>query len=177
VEYRRVTIFTGAKFDVPTHIQRIDTKATHGWQLRYGRSKMFSDHTNDGAGASESLEAATAELAKRVARLPAPTGLRSDVLARKGSDLPVGISGPREVRRPNKNVAQYYLQVTYPIVGARPANRQVYIATENTYTDEKFQMALAKAIALRDTNVRKYKLASTRLKRELANNAGIGDPS
>ena len=70
---RSVTIFCGLQFLVPEYIQRIDTKNTHGWQLRYGRvadepTKMFSDFTNDGSGAAKALELATAELNSRIDR-------------------------------------------------------------------------------------------------------------
>ena len=32
---RDVAIFSGHRFAVPQGIQRIDTKSTHGWQVRY----------------------------------------------------------------------------------------------------------------------------------------------
>mgnify|MGYP001004437387 CR=1 FL=1 len=52
---RVVEIFNGDRFHVPRCIQRIDHRATHGWQLRYGGTKLFSDHTPDGSGAEASL--------------------------------------------------------------------------------------------------------------------------
>ena len=58
MKYREVVIFNGDKYTVPQNIQRIDHLATHGWQLRYGGTKLFSDHTTDGSGAAASLEAA-----------------------------------------------------------------------------------------------------------------------
>ena len=75
---------------------------------------------------------ASEELGKRIAKLPAPTGLRTDAMSRKTNDLPVGISGPVTRYRPGHKSAQYYLQVTYPVTGAKPANKSIYIATENT---------------------------------------------
>ena len=170
MEYRRREIFTGTVFDVPTHIVRLDSRKTHGWQLRYGKWTLFSDHSNDGTGAMEALAAASAELAKRIAKLPAPTGLRTDVNTGKTSDMPVGISGPIARRRKGHTALQYYLQVTFLVPGGKPVNRSVYIATENTLTPEKYQAAIAKAVAVRDTGVRKFKLATTRAKRE---NAGV----
>lgn len=56
---RFATIFTGAAFEVPAGIQRIDFHYTHGWQLRYGQAtKMFSDFSNNGSGARIALEKA-----------------------------------------------------------------------------------------------------------------------
>ena len=94
MKYRDVTIFSGQKFTVPQNVQRIDHLATHGWQLRYGGTKLFSDHTSDGSGAAASLEAATKELLRRIAKLPAPSRLQQKPNHNKTSDLPVGISGP-----------------------------------------------------------------------------------
>ena len=39
---RNITLFSGEQFEVPQGIQRIDHRATHGWQLRYGGTKLFS---------------------------------------------------------------------------------------------------------------------------------------
>jgi hypothetical protein len=44
----------------------------------------------------------------------------------------------------------------------------VYIATENTYTVEKYKRALAKAIELRKQAERAYQAAVTKAKREAA---------
>ena len=67
MKFRDVVIFTGKKFTIPQGIQRIDTRATHGWQVRYGGTKLFSDHSSDGSGAAASLEAARKELARQAA--------------------------------------------------------------------------------------------------------------
>ena len=163
---RVVRIFTGATFRVPEHIQRIDSKHTHGWQLRYGKSKMFSDHSNDGSKARAALKLATAELIKRIAKLPAPSGLRRDIASNKGSNLPVGISGPIVRTRPGRNT-----RVTLPRFGLKPTTRSVYIATENTYTLARYKTALAKAIELRRTAERAYQLAATKAKRAGARKA------
>ena len=173
MEYRRRKIFSGQSFEVPKYIVRLDTKKTHGWQLRYGKWKLFSDHSNDGTGANVALLAATAELARRIARLPAPTGLRSDVRADKLNGMPLGISGPTTRQREGDGFVQYYLQVNYPTPNGKPVNRSVYIATENTLNREKYQAALAKAMALRDSGVRKFKLATTKAQRELAGASSV----
>ena len=64
MKVRHITIFSGEQFDVPQGIQRIDHRATHGWQLRYGGTKLFSDHSSDVSGAAASLQRATKELLK-----------------------------------------------------------------------------------------------------------------
>ena len=158
-------IFTGKTFKVPTHIVRLDSKSTHGWQLRYGTSKLFSDHTSDGSGAAKSLKAAKEELALRLEKLPAPTGLRVDTRKGKLNNMPLGISGPVSRVRAGRGVTQHYLQVTFPMFGGKPVNRSIYIATEATLTKEKYDQAMEKAIALRASGVRKFKLASTKVQR------------
>ncbi len=168
MEYRQHTIFSGQTFDVPKHVVRLDNKNTHGWQVRYGKWALFSDHSQDGSGAAMALAAASAELARRIKKLPAPHGVRTAAIEGKGHGMPVGVSGPISRQRQGLGPVQYYLQVTYPVSGGKSVNRSVYIATENTLTKEKYHMALAKAIALRDTGVRKFKLATTKAKREQA---------
>ena len=69
---RNVVIHTGERFEVPQGIQRIDHRSTHGWQLRYCGTKLYSDGAR-GAGAA--LAAARTELLRRIARLPAPSRL------------------------------------------------------------------------------------------------------
>jgi hypothetical protein len=173
MKYRKHKIFSGQTLNVPQHIVRLDDQHTHGWQLRYGKSKFFADHSNDGSGAAEALRLATEELAKRISRLPAPTRLRTDVMKNKKTDLPLGISGPIPRLRPGRLTPYYNFQVSIPIPGARSTNKNVYIGAENTMTPERIEQALAKAIALRDSHVRKKKLASTKSKREAAAAAGI----
>lgn len=163
----------GKAFLVPSHVVRLDDRYTHGWQLRYGESKFFADGSNDGTGAAESLRLASEELGKRIARLPAATGLRTDVMSRKKSDLPLGISGPIPRLRPGRMTPYYSFQVSVPIVAGRSSNRSVYIGTENTMTPERIEEALARAIALRDSSVRERKSAATKAKRAAAVVAGI----
>ncbi len=165
---RKHEIFTGKTFKVPTYIVRLDSKNTHGWQLRYGPSKLFSDHSSDGRGAAAALKLAKDELARRIEKLPAPTGLRTDTRDGKLNGMPLGISGPVTRNRPGRGTAQYYLQVTFPIFGGKPVNRSVYIATETTLSKEKYALAMAKALAMRASGVRKFKLATTKSQRLLA---------
>jgi hypothetical protein len=132
---------------------------------------MFSDHSNDGSKARAALKLATAELIKRIAKLPAPSGLRRDIASNKGSNLPVGISGPIVRTRPGRNTRDASFGVTLPRFGMKPTTRSVYIATENTYTLSRYKTALAKAIELRRAAERAYQLAATKAKRAGARKA------
>ena len=127
-------------------------------------TEFFSDHTHNRAGAAAALEHAVAALHKRVRRLPAPTGLKTEVAGWKKSGLQVGISGPREHRREDKQVAYYSFQVSVPLANGGSTTRQVYIGTQNTVNDQRFDEALAKAVLLRDAAVELYKQAKTRAK-------------
>jgi hypothetical protein len=129
---------------------------------------MFSDHSNDGSGARAPLKQATAELRKRIEKLAAPSGLRRDIGSNKTSNLPVGISGPIVRQRAGRHTRDASFGVSLPRFGMKPTTRNVYIATENTYTIEKYKRALAKAIALRKAAERAYQSAATRAKREAA---------
>lgn len=162
---RNIVIFNGAPFEVPQCIQRIDHRATHGWQVRYGGTQLFSDHTSDGSGASKSLALATRELLKRIASMPAPTKLQRGPSQNKGSDLPVGITGPVVRTRREGRVRDCCLAVLVPRYGDAPRRRTVYIGTENTYTVEKYHAALAKAVAMRQAAEEAYQRAETRAKR------------
>lgn len=165
MKYRKVEIFTGHSFRVPEGIQRVDHRSTHGWQLRYGSWKMFSDFSSDGSGAKAALELAKLELLRRIDRLPAPSRLRREVAAGKSSDLPVGVSGPIVRLRKGRSVPECSFSVSVPRFGAKPTNKNVYIATETTYTPEKYHAALAKAIALRSKAEKAFQGAATRDKR------------
>jgi hypothetical protein len=165
MKYREVVIFSGHRFRVPEHIQRLDSKNTRAWQLRYGKWKTFSDHTTDGSGAATALAAAIEELHKRIDRLPAPTGLRQESSSSKNNALPVGISGPIARTRKGRRVAEYNFGVTIPRFEDKPTNKNVYIGTENTITDERFEVALAKAIDIRKKAEKAYQAAATRAKR------------
>lgn len=162
---RDVVIFSGKRFKVPQGIQRIDHRATHGWQLRYGGTKLFSDGTTDGSGAAASLKAATDELLKRIAKLPAPSRLQRKPSENKTTDLPVGISGPIVRQRPGAKVRECNLSVSLPRYGAVPRRSTIYIGNENTYTVQRFEDALARAIKLREDAETTYRRDATRAKR------------
>lgn len=159
---RDVVIHTGERFEVPQGIQRIDHRSTHGWQLRYAGTKLFSD---GGAGADASLAAARRELMRRIATLPAPSRLQRQPSGHKRSDLPVGISGPVVRCRPGSQTMDSSLSVSLPRYGQTPLRRSVFIGTQNTYTPERYLAALAKAMALREQAEAAYQRAATRAKR------------
>jgi hypothetical protein len=165
MKFRTTVIFTGASFQVPQGIQRIDHRATHGWQLRYCGTKLFSDHSNDGSGAAAALKLATKELLKRIAHEPAPSLLQRQPSRNKANGLPVGISGPVLRTRGQSGARDASLSVLIPRFGQKPLRRTLYIGTEKTYTTERYEAALARAIALRTAAALAYDAAATQAKR------------
>ena len=165
MKFRTSVIFTGKRFKVPQGIQRIDVRSTHGWQLRYGGTKFFNDGSTDGRGATASLAAAKKELLARINRMPAPSLLQKQPNQTKGNDLPVGISGPIVRLRPNSKVRDCSFSVSVPLYGAKPRRRSVYIATENTFTQERYQAALTRALEMRKAAEVKYEKDATKAKR------------
>lgn len=159
MKFREVVLFNGQRFQVPQGIQRIDHRSTHGWQLRYAGTKLFSDHTSDGSGATVALEKAVAELQRRIRATPPPTRLQRAPNRNKRNDLPVGISGPVVRLRQGGSVRDCSLSVLLPRFGQSSQRKSVYIATENTYSEDKFHAALAKAVALREQAELAYRKA------------------
>ena len=162
---RTVVLFSGETFEVPQGIQRIDHRATHGWQLRYAGTRLYSDHSSDGSGAAASLALATKELFKRIASAPAPTVLQRAPSANKSNNLPPGISGPVVRLRRGGLTRDCSLAVLIPRFGEKPLRRNVYIGTENTYSVERFEAALVRAIEMRAEAEEAYRVAATRVKR------------
>jgi hypothetical protein len=70
-------------------------------------------------------------------------------------NLPVGISGPREHRRADKQAAYYSFQVSIPLTQGGSTTRQVYIGTLNTINAERFDNALAKVYSRVKTRARR----------------------
>jgi len=165
MKFRDVAIFNGDRYKVPQCIQRIDHRATHGWQLRYGGTKLFSDHSNDGSGAAAALAAATKELIRRIATMEAPTTLQRAPSANKTSNLPPGISGPILRERAGGRARDASLAVLLPRFGQTPVRRSVYIGTERTSTKAKFKAALERAKAMRAQAEESYRRAATRARR------------
>jgi hypothetical protein len=168
MKLRDISIFTGETFAVPQHIQRIDSKSTHGWQVRYHGTRMFSDHSPDGSGASHALVLAAEELVNRIAKLPVPPTLRKEANAGKSSNLPRGISGPVVRARASTTTRTANFSVLVPRFGQAPSCRTVHIGSENTYTVEKYALALSKAIELRHAAEEAYERAAAKAKRKAA---------
>jgi hypothetical protein len=167
MQFRTITLPYGARCRVPEHVQRIDSHSTHGWQLRYGTpTKFFSDLSHDNKGARGALAKAVLELRARVRKLPAPTGLQRKVSAHKQNDLPVGISGPILRQRRGSSVQECSFSVNLPRYGDKPLRRSVYIASKNTYSQERYEAALATAIQLRKEAEEEYQKAATSAKRK-----------
>jgi len=163
--YRDVEIFNGDRYWVPQCIQRIDHRATHGWQLRYGGTRLFSDHSNDGSGAEAALVLATKELIRRIGTLEAPTTLQRAPSANKSSALPPGISGPIVRGRSGGRARDLSLAVLLPRFGEASLRRSVYIATEGTFTQAKLRAAVKRAVLMRAEAEEAYRKAATRARR------------
>lgn len=165
---RPVTIYNGEQFLVPQGIQRIDTHNTHGWQVRYQGTRFFSDGTGT---TRQSLDAATRELLQRIATMPAPTLLQKKPSVHKSSDLPPGISGPILVPAragSRRRTASAVLSVLLPRYGQPPRVKSIYIGTERTYSDERFERALEKAMQMRAEVEQRYEAQATRVRRQQA---------
>ncbi len=162
---REVTLASGEKFTVPQGVQRLDSKTTKGWQVRYHGTKYFPDGD---AGPKRSFDAASRELMKRIASMPAPVVLKRLPSPKKGSNLPPGISGPiLESRRGAKTQAAV-LSVLLPQFGGTNAVRKVHIGTQTTYSHARFEAALAKAMSMRQLSIAKYEADATKARRRAA---------
>ena len=60
------------------------------------------------------------------------------------------------------------LSVLIPRFGEKPRRRTIYIGTENTYTQARFQAALERAIEMRTAAEQAYEAATTHAKRAQA---------
>lgn len=165
MKFRNVAIFNGQRFSVPQCIQRIDHGSTHGWQVRYQGTKLFSDGSTDGSGAADSLQRAMRELLARIASLPAPVLLQRAPSSHKSTDLPPGISGPIVRARRQSQVRSASFSVLIPRFGQRARITSVYIGNENTYSATRYREALAKALVLREQAEQAYLAAATTARR------------
>lgn len=165
MKFRKITTPAGKSFRVPQCVQRIDSSSTHGWQVRYHGTKLFSDGA---AGAATSLKLATQELLARIARHPAPVRLLRAPSAHKSSSLPPGISGPIVQEGSTGRGRSAHLSVLLPRYGQPPQVRKIHIGTERTYTPARYRAALAEAKALRAEAETAYRTAATRDRRAQA---------
>jgi hypothetical protein len=148
VKHSRIVVVGNLPFIVPPRIQRCGP----AWQVRYRGTVLFSDGT---AGPRASLRAATIELMRRYGEVPPKqrSGLRDAPLRHKSTDLPAGISGPVLVHKPGRG-AYAEFKVSLPRRGRPNGGTSVYIAAESTWSQDRYDAALAKAIARRDAAVR-----------------------
>lgn len=155
MKFRKATLPSGQTFDVPQGIQRIDSKSTHGWQVRYQGTKLFSD--GESADAQQSLAKAIKELLARHAAAPPALGrvAKGTPSTHKTSDLPAGISGPILRTRPGRAMIAE-LSVALPRLGLQPRIKSIYIGSQNTYTEARYLAALAKGIELRKAALESY---------------------
>ena len=163
---RHVTTPTGEAFDVPQGIQRLDSHSTRGWQVRYHGTKYYPDGQ---VGADKALVAATKDLLRRIATMPAPVSLRKAPSATKSSSLPVGISGPIVVRAAGSDAQSAFLSVLMPRFGRPNEVKNIYIGSQSTYTKTRYRAAVAEAIEIRAESVAQYEEEATRAKRKAAN--------
>ena len=143
---RTITLPNGRRMRVPENIQRIDCRSTHGWQVRYAGTKLFSDGTGSPV---TSLRRAKEELAARIAKHLAPTRLNRTVKADKVNSMPLGLSGPVMRMRPGRNVREANLLVSIPRFGRKPRRMAIYIGNENTYTEQRLERAIARGLRQR----------------------------
>ena len=162
---REITLASGEMFTVPQGIQRLDSKTTKGWQVRYQGTKYFPDAE---VGPQKSFQAASRELMKRIASLPAPVTLKREPSPKKGSNLPPGISGPILENRGKSKTQAAVLSVLLPRFGTTNLVKKVHIGTPTTYTQARFEAALAKAMRMRQVSVAKYEVEATRARRRAA---------
>jgi hypothetical protein len=163
---REITLANGEKFTVPQGVQRLDSRGTRGWQVRYQGTKYFADGTT---GADKSLKAATKELLQRIATMPAPVAIKREPSPRKTSNLPAGISGPIVLNKRDGASSSAVLAVLVPRYGQGSQLKKVHIGTPNTYTKKRYREALARAIEIRSAAVALYQEAATKAKRKAAN--------
>ena len=83
----------------------------------------------------------------------------------KASGLPPGISGPVVRLRRGGHTRDCSLAVLIPTYGEKPKRRNVYIGTENTYSPERYEAALARAVEMRREAEEAYRKAATKAKR------------
>lgn len=163
MKFRTVTLSSGATFQVPQGIQRIDAKSTHGWQVRHLGTKFFSDGPS--GDPQLSLVNAVGELLKRLHTGPISVLLRQDVSPRKQTDLPVGIFGPIVRNRPGR-AAVAELSVLLPRFGRQAQTKNIYIGSESTYSVEKYLAALEKGQSMRAEATEQYERDAARAKRQ-----------
>ena len=144
----------GEWIEAPRHINRIDidSKKTHGWQVRYrGQSSFFSDIRNKSKDRRQSLEDAKVYLQNiykddlHIHKYDFPSQEHKD----KELKLYPGVSGLWR-RAPTREMYEFYFQVIVPVYGPnRHRNIKLYACTETTLDKKIVNDRARKAIAIR----------------------------
>lgn len=100
MKFRDLVLPSGECFQVPQYLYRIDRGSTHGWQLRYEGSQLFSDHVSPCKGPQDSLERALRELEARMSRFAKPTLLKTNNASHKRLDCDKLAPSLRSMVRP-----------------------------------------------------------------------------
>lgn len=133
----RVVFVFGDALDVPRHIVRIDTRSTHGWQVRFRKpSKFFSDGVSR---PSQSLNAAKHYL--RSIYAPVPKKTSRDQSRRPPPVKAVGITTKRDYR------GHWYVVATSP--QKSKADKRFYFGNDQTRTPTREAHAFKRACAAR----------------------------
>lgn len=154
---RTMCLSSGAVMEVPPYVYRVETPQACGWQMRYGvPSLYFADARTDTGLPGDSLALARQALLDRIRRIP-PTGrVQSAPSISKKSNLPVGISGPIVRRRKGCGVEEVILSVNLRTFKGKSRTVSIYLGTRNTYTPERFERALQRAVDLRAKHEAEY---------------------
>lgn len=97
--------------------------------------------------------------------MPAHRTLSRDPSANKTSDLPSGISGPIVRERPGR-ARTAELSILLPRFGRAAEYKKIHIASETTYTEDRYLQALAKGIEMREQAIVRYERAIAKFRRE-----------
>lgn len=154
---RTLALASGAVMEVPPYIYRVETPQAAGWQMRYGvPSLYFSDARTDNGLPIESLALARQALLDRMRRVPPNGRVQSAPSISKKNNLPVGISGPIVRRRRGCGVEEVILSVNLRRFKDKSRTVSIYLGTRNTYSPERFERALQRAVELRQRHEAEY---------------------
>jgi hypothetical protein len=145
VKYRTVVVKNLGKFQVPTHVFRVDL-GSHGWSARViNQGKRFYEFFSDAnyKGAKNSLKAASMFAEKHRPRI------------RVGGRLNTG-TGIRLVRitRTSRPLGDHY--VVIPKLTKGIAAHRIYIGNDHTISEARYRAAMQEAKLLRQRFVDDY---------------------
>lgn len=127
---------------------------THGWQVRYrGLNAFFSDSRFGRKGSPVLALAAAKDYLAGVYQGPNARIRNKPAASKKNQELEAGIREMR-TKKPNRNVAEVYIEALSPRHGVSP--RRFYVGTEGTVTPLRYSLALAQARLARQAMVREH---------------------